>query len=267
MKITAILAIRNEEAYLANCLRHLVSNGVDFVIIDNGSSDGSAAIYRRREFANSLVSVKELPFTVMFSLSEQLRSKMEVIATLATDLVVHLDADEVMHSNVEGETLKEALGRLDAAGWNAANFDEFVFLPIESEYLPEASGHQPIIHYYFFQPSFPRLIRAWRKARGFSLLEHGGHLFTEPDLRLAPEYLVLRHYVVRSQEHAFRKYTEREFSTEDLDKGWHRMRINQAKESFRFPPPDFLRKISHPDDFMLDRADPWKTHYWQRPHP
>ena len=48
MHITAILAIRNEEAYLGNCLRHLVCNGIDFVIIDNGSSDTSAEIYRRR---------------------------------------------------------------------------------------------------------------------------------------------------------------------------------------------------------------------------
>jgi glycosyltransferase involved in cell wall biosynthesis len=267
MMITAILAIRNEELYLANCLSHLVRHGLDFVIIDNGSSDGSAEIYRRREFARNLVDVQQLTFAGVFSLSEQLKRKMEVISALDTDWVVHLDVDEVMHSNVEGETLSLKLRRLDAEGWNAVNFDEFVFLPIENEYLPELSGYQPILHYYFYQPFSPRLVRAWRKASGFSLLDHGGHLLTGPDLRLAPEHLVLRHYIVRSQEHAFRKYAEREYSAEDLARGWHRKRINQTRESFRFPPADSLRRISSPGDCRMDRSHPWKAHYWQWPHP
>jgi glycosyltransferase involved in cell wall biosynthesis len=147
MLVTAVLAIRNEEAYLANCLRHLGRNGIDFVIIDNGSSDTSAEIYRRSEFAANLDDVQDLPFAGAFSLSEQLRRNMEIIGKLHTDWIVHLDADEVMHSYREGETLNEALSRLDAEGWNAANFDEFVFLPVEHDYVPEAPGHQPIPHY------------------------------------------------------------------------------------------------------------------------
>jgi len=75
MHVTAILAIRNEEGYLANCLRHLVRNGIDFVIIDNGSSDTSAEIYRRREFAANLVDVQDLSFAGAFSLSEQFRRR------------------------------------------------------------------------------------------------------------------------------------------------------------------------------------------------
>ena len=39
MNVTAVLAIRNEEAYLANCLRDLISNGLDFVVIDNDSTE------------------------------------------------------------------------------------------------------------------------------------------------------------------------------------------------------------------------------------
>ena len=34
---------------------------------------------------------------------------MEIIGELHTDWIVHLDADEVMHSYREGETLNEAL--------------------------------------------------------------------------------------------------------------------------------------------------------------
>ncbi len=263
MRITAVLAIRDEEYYLANCLRHLVRSGVDFVIIDNGSSDKSAEIYRRREFSKGLVDVQELPFTGAFSLGDQLRKKMDVIGRLETDWVLHVDADEEMHSNVEGEPLNQALSRLEAQGWNVVNFDEFVFLPIECDYIPEAGGNQPILHYYFFQPFSPRLMRAWKKSNGFSLVEHGGHLLTGADLRLAPENLVLRHYIVRSQDHAFHKYIERKFAADEVAGGSHIHRINQPLESFVFPPAKSLRKVSAPEDCHMDRSDPWKVHYWR----
>ncbi len=41
MNVTAVLAIRNEEAYLANCLRDLISNGLDFVVWSNDSLDSA----------------------------------------------------------------------------------------------------------------------------------------------------------------------------------------------------------------------------------
>ncbi len=263
MIITAILAIRNEEAYLANCLRHLMRNNVDFVIIDNDSSDASPEIYRRREFAANLVDVHHLPFTGAFWLIGQLRRKMEVIDALHTDWVIHLDADEVMHSRREDEMLNDALSRLDGDGWNVVNFDEFVFLPIEHDYVPEAAGPQPIPHYYFFQPFAPRLMRAWKKESGFSLCEHGCHLLTGPCQRLAPEHLALRHYIVRNQEHAFRKYPTRRFAEDDIALGWHQSRRGHKPGSFKFPPAATLRRLPFPDHRDLDRSEPWKVHYWK----
>jgi len=263
MIVTAILAIHNEEASLANCLRHCVRNGVNFVIIDHGSSDSSADIYRRHEFSSSLVDVIELQYDGVFSLREQLQSKMAVISAIDTDWVIHLDADEVMHSYRDSESLNEALSRLDAEGWNAVNFDEFVFLPIDRDYVPEAAGHQPLALYYFFQPHSPRLMRAWRKASGFSVLEHGGHSLVGADLRVAPEHLALRHYMVRSQEHAFVKYTTRQFAEDELARGWHQQRAHQTRSSFLFPPAWMLKKMSCVDHHDLDRSAPWSAHFWQ----
>ena len=264
MVVTAILAIRNEEAYLANCLRHLVRNGVDFAIIDNGSSDGSAEIYRRREFAANLVDVQHLPFPGAFSLTDQLRRKMAVAETLHTGWVIHLDADEVMHSYRQEETLEQAISRVDAGGWNVVNFDEFVFLPVENDYVPEADGDQPLGLYYFFEPSSPRLMRAWRKTSGVSMVESGGHSLCGPALRISPEHFALRHYIVRTQEHAFAKYTTRIFAPEDLAAGWHRLRTAQPREAFLLPSAGLLKRLADVGDHNLDRSDPWTAHYWRR---
>jgi glycosyltransferase involved in cell wall biosynthesis len=264
MKITAILAIRNEEAYLANCLRHLVQNDVDFVIIDNGSSDSSSEIYRRLEFAANLIGVEEEPFHGTFSLADQLRRKLKVAEAVDADWIIHLDADEIMHSYRDGESLNEALCRLDSEGWTVVNFDEFVFLPIESSYVTDVGGYQPISHYYFFQPSSPRLMRAWRRAGAWSMVKSGGHVLTGDDVRLAPEHLALRHYIVRNREHAFTKYPTRLFASEDLALGWHRARANQPAKEFELPTTSILKRLDKTDSRDLDRSEPWTAHYWRR---
>lgn len=263
MIVTAVLAIRNEEECLANCLRHLVRNDINFVIIDNESTDESSTVYGHREFARHLVTVRQLPFRGSFCLIEQMRCKNEIIKTLDTDWVVHLDADEIMHSTHPGETLKDAIGRLASSGANAIDFDEFVFLPLEDRYVPDTADVQPLLHYYFFQPHPSRLMRAWQKASGLSSEESGGHTLSGPNLRLAPEALVLRHYIFSDQDHAFRKYTTRQFATTDLARGFHSNRVNQPDKAFRFPPVSRLKALKSPHDHQFERDDPWRVHYWQ----
>lgn len=262
MKVTAILCIRNEEAYLANCLRHLVHNGIYFFIIDNESQDSSTEIYRRREFRNNLVGVEEMRFHGVYSQTDQLQRKMAVIDTIKTDWVIHQDADEILHSCLPGESLRAGLSRLDAEGWNVVNFDEFVFLPVENDYVPDTAGYQPILTYYFFQRRFPRLMRAWRKSCGFSMIDGGGHVLTGPGLRMAPQTFVLRHYMFQNQEHALTKLVNRKFAAEDIARGWHTKRMNQPAEVFRFPPAASLKRLVNKDDHILDRSDPWRDHYW-----
>jgi glycosyltransferase involved in cell wall biosynthesis len=267
MVVTAVVAIRNEEAYLANCLRHLARNGIDFAIVDNGSTDASADIYRRGEFRANLVEVRHLPFDGTFSLVEQLRCKTEIIEQLATDWVIHVDADEIMHSYREGETLNDALTRVAAGGWNATNFDEFVFLPIEHDYVVDAHAPQALEHYYFFEPRSPRLMRAWQKSAGLTMIGHGGHLLSGPDLRLADERFALRHYLFRDQAHAFEKYPVRSFAPDELERGWHRARAGHPAHAFVFPPAAALKRIVPPNARALDRSEPWTQHFWQRTAP
>lgn len=264
MQVTAVLAIRNEEAYLANCLRHLVRNGVSIVIVDNDSTDDGLAICRRREFAAHLVDIYSLPFAGVFSLDAQLRRKAEIFEAIETDWVIHLDADEIMHSGRKGETLRDALARVDAEGWNAVNFDEFVFVPVDHEYIPDSSEEeQPLLHYYFFEPIPQRLMRAWQKASGLSSVNSSGHILGGSELRLSPEPFALRHYIFRDQQHAFSKYTTRTYAEAELAVGSHSNRVGRPPEAFRFPPAQSLQRLMCPGDRNLQRTDPWQLHYWQ----
>ena len=256
--VTAVVAVRNEEAYLANCLRHLVRNGVAFAIIDHDSSDATPSVYRRAEFAANLVDVVRLPFTGAFSLTAQLRAKMAVVERLQTDWVIHADADEEMDSYRAGETLAGALRRIGAAGWNAVDFDEFVFMPVDHDYVSDTQLPQPMRYYYFFSPHVPRLMRAWRRDAALSMVEQGGHILTGESLRLAPERLALRHYVVRSRPHAFDKYTRARLRPAgDRARLAPRSRRGAAWRS-RFPPAISSGCRTRPRARSIE-SEPWKA--------
>lgn len=263
MRVVAILAIRDERPYLANCLHHLVENGIAFAVIDNGSSDRPTDILREPRFASSLVAYQQLPFKGVFDLTEQLLAKQRLSETLDLDWVIHLDADEIMHSYRDSESLREAVERLDTQGWEVINFDEFVFLPVEHDYVINCDGTQPLRHYYFFEPYKPRLMRAWKKRLNLSNVYAGGHVQTGSEFRLAPETFALRHYIFRNEEHASTKYAQRQFSQSDLARGWHMNRIGQPITRFAFPGTDALECLVSPENRNLSRAKPHKKHYWQ----
>jgi hypothetical protein len=259
MRAVAILAVRCERPYLSNCLSHLIENGIDFAIVDNGSTDGSTELLRDARFAPHLAGYQHVPFTGVFAWEAILLAQQQLLCTIDADWVLLQAPDEVMHSNLPGETLASGIRRLDAQGYDVINFDEFVFLPIDHDYIPDHPGTQPLRHYYFWQPS----MRAWRKALNLSNIEHGGHELCGADFRLSPETFVNRHYTFRDQTHAFEKYSRRVYDAKELARGWHWHGFGHPVTNFVFPPADLLECLASPDDRNLSRAHPHEKHYWQ----
>jgi glycosyltransferase involved in cell wall biosynthesis len=264
MDVVAIIACRNDDDYLANCLRHLVHNGIYFAVIDNQSTDQTGEILERAEFKRNLVAHEIMPFRGVFSWKSILEAKERLAKRLDAEWFIHLDVDEVMHSGLQGESLHDAIARLAVEGANAINFDEFVFLPVDHDYVRDAAGPQPLHHYYFLAPARVRLMRAWKAGSNLSMVRSGGHELTGASVSLASESLVLRHYIFRNQGHALRKYSRRQFDEYEVRVlGWHYNRIGVPVERFRFPSAAMLERIDRPDDCRLSRSNPRKTHYWE----
>ena len=172
-------------------------------------------------------------------------------------MVLHLDADEWPQSSRANERLIDAIRRIDKQGRNAINFEEFVFLPTRKAKEAE--------HYYFFAPQPRRLMRGWRRDTQLSNTQAGGHKLSptsSSDMKLAEENFVLRHYIVRNQTHARKKYLNRIFSPDDLKRGWHDNRIKLCARSLTIPDPIHLHQISDPTSQQWDRSEPRETHYW-----
>ena len=263
MKIVAVIAVRNEQNYIANLLRHLNDNEIYYAIFDNSSTDSTLEIVNKDEFRPRLVSIGHIPFDGTFDLTLQLTKKAALIESIEADWIIHLDADEILHSYREGENLNEAIARTDAAGFNVIDFDEFVFLPVDFNYEPDCIGYQRMRYYYFFQPRTPHRMIAWKKSADLSMIESGGHQLTGADVRLSPEKMAMRHYIFCNEEHALRKYTDRRFAPHDLARGWHANRIGQSPDEFRFPSAGRLCRIEAEQSRQFDRRCPMMRHYWQ----
>jgi glycosyltransferase involved in cell wall biosynthesis len=258
----AVLGVRNEAAHLRRALSAYTNQGIDVVIIDNASTDDTLAICR--EFlGRGLLRVEYLPWHGVFDLSAQLEAKDRIFKSLPHDWIIHADADEWLQSPRPGEGLVDGITRLAEQGFNAINFDQFVFLP-EHQDTPEEYEKVFLRYYYYHRPeSAKRLMRAWKRIEDFDHRESGGHKLKGANLRVAPENFVLRHYIVLSYSDAVSKYVGRKFSTNDIQKGWHRGRLNISAERLLLPDISRLKKLPRWDSKDFDRSTPYRTHYWR----
>ena len=271
MRATAVICIRDDDAYVEGCLRHLITHGIDFAVLDNGMGPEARALLGRAPFRDHLHEVRPLAFNGAFELERQIEAKERMFEGLDADWLIHLDVDEVMHSYVPEERLIDAIARIDAGGFNVINFDEYVFLPLEQSYQAGACP-QPLRAYYLFDPGIgPRLMRARRRSANLSMAPArsaaaaAGHRVYGDDVRLAAESFVLRHYIFRDQDHAWRKYTERVYAPGELQRGWHANRAGRPATVFDFPPPETLKRLPTAGSHAFDRSDPKRKHYWDWP--
>jgi len=259
--ITAVIAIRNEAKYLPVTLKNLIDCNINIVILDHESTDCSDEILQCLQAGN--VKKVRIPYRGYFSLTDQIKAKCEIIETLETDWVIHQDADEVLESPEPGESLRDGIERIANEGCNAINFNEFVFIPTKSNPSYEGQDfYKSMLDYYFFENKPLRLMRAWKKSKDIQLSD-GGHKLTSKNSLVFPgKNFNLRHYIVLSMDHAIQKYSQRTFSPEDLEKGWHSKRLKMPKEP-SLPDENFLNRLPSSNSKEFTTANPWKIHFWE----
>jgi lipopolysaccharide transport system ATP-binding protein len=264
LHVVALLAVRNEELYIDRCIRHLVEQGIDVLVIDNDSTDSTASI-AREWMGKGVIGVERYPYQGFYDWKGLLEFKAALAETVEADWFIHHDADEIRHSRRTDETLAQAITRLDAQGYNAVNFDEYVFLPQDGEGTPVETinpGFDYVATFplsYYFAPTGQHRINAWKKnGHPVDLAGSGGHRVSFPNLRLAPERLILRHYPCLSRQHLESKYgAERVYSKEEVEKlGWHGDRVGFKPERVVWPQPETL--LSKESGWPTDRI--WTSH-------
>lgn len=267
--LLAIVCARDEALQIRRCLAGLIAEGFEVVLLDHGSTDATRSI--AEDFlGQGLIRIETLPWTGSFSLSDQLRAKQAIVETSRHDWVSHFDADELPVAAPMFERVIDAVAAAAEQNCNCINFHELVFLPPpgrERFGAPEFCGDH--LDYYFFQPTYPRLMRIWRRDSGLSNLAAGGHQLRGVERRLFPVDLVLRHFIVLSRAAARAKYLPRVFSEEDLARGWHGNRVNIQAEAIdayfdgRLARADRIHSLRDPDDHRYELSHPQIKHFWE----
>ena len=260
-RVLAILCVRNEAVHLRRCLSDLIASNLDVFLIDNGSSDGSREI--AEEFwGRGVVGIDDLKWSGAFSLSDQLNAKRKIWKSSDYDWIIHVDADEKLISGTPDRTLYDGILDAHQSGYTHINFHEIVFIPMPGEDFVGQDYTALMSTYYFFQPVYPRLNRAWNRRSGLDNSASGGHRLAGVDLKQYPIDFFLCHYIVLSETQARTKYLNRRFATEDLQRGWHgnRMRINDRNIYLREAPE--VRRLDDPLRPTFDLSAPLKEHFW-----
>jgi glycosyltransferase involved in cell wall biosynthesis len=259
MKITAILVVRNEHLYIEKTIKYLIDEGIDIAIIDNESSDGTLEICNKY-YPNHVKIIKNLPYSGDFNLQEHIAAGKALANEIETDWLISQAADERLCSDIEGESLSEAIHRIDKAGFDSINFEEFVFIYENREIRYENTDfHHLMKRYYFYEPRKNRLIRACKKGVDLSDPLVGCH--TLDGATKLYNNLIMRHYIALSYEYAVNKYTKRQFNASDLSLGWHGNRTNITIENLDHKNINLLKADSYTG--KLDKSKPYTKHFWE----
>jgi glycosyltransferase involved in cell wall biosynthesis len=223
-RVCAIVPCFNERDVIVATVRRLVSQGIEVVVVDNESTDGSADLVREH-FGTERVAVETWSANGTYELASLLRRIEQIAASHPADWIVMQDADEVRQPPWLGVSLRDALWTMQRRGFNAVDHTVLNFVPVPADRFAEGDPADALLHFDFGRHrGYFHQIRAWRNVGPVSLAQHGGHVAEFPGRRVAPYKFLLRHYPIRSQEHGLRKIlVERRprWPPEELAKGWH----------------------------------------------
>ena len=254
----AIVAIHNGVYYFDRLCKHLRDNNLLLAVIDNGSQDNLKALVQQNQ--DLICSYTRLDYDGSFDLTKILQAKENLAMTLDANWIIHMDIDELIFSDIAGETFSNALHRVDSAGFDAVNFDEFVFLPINYFQDYSINNFHRMQWYYFFEPHQNRLVRAFKKGHKTKIAS-GGHNVEGP-ARVYPANMALRHYMFENKAHVKRKYRDRIYALENISRGFHGNRVMLQNAELSLPSRRLLKRLKK-NQWCLDTSLPYKKHFWQ----
>jgi len=228
-RVVALVGAYNEEDIIEPFLQHTIGQGVEVFLLDNWSTDRTAE--RAAQFlGKGLSGIAKFPEdgpTATHEWFHMLQRKEELAHRMNASWFLHLDPDELRESPWRDVTLRQALYRVEAEGFNAINHTCIVFHPITGAAYREDLLIEPQFPYFEFgsRPGHFAQIRGWkRQPEPVHLAESGGHDASFQGRRVYPFRFLLKHYPIRSQEHGERKvFRERlpRFSAAARERGWH----------------------------------------------
>jgi glycosyltransferase involved in cell wall biosynthesis len=267
----ALLAAKNEKRHINFTISALIKEGLDVVLLDDGSTDGTREL--AQEFlGKGLLEIRSRPDQGVYDWTSVLKWKKKVSSEFPHKWLVHVDADEWLQHPQEGMTLLDLITEADSVGANAIDFEEFTFIP-KPELEPGGDPRATFRSYYWHRPVGFGYLRAWKNGLGLSNIKSGGHglnssfFWARSSIKEHSKKGILRHYPILSEEHLREKYGKRVFAQRELDRGWHADRLKLSEWSLSVFGNPHIFVLDKPSDKNFNRSNPINKHFWYEDWP
>lgn len=217
-----MISVFNEEDIIEEMIKYHISQGIELVVLDTGSTDSTYEICKKLAKDKQIKLFKNK--VSQWDLAANLRMTYDLVLKESPDWIIHMDADEFFESGINKINLKEAIEKVDNEGHNLIQFDRFEFFITDNDDETLTSTVKKF-KYYTHQTDF--IYRAWKFFPGIRNDITGGHLPIFPKgckYKIYPEKFVCRHYRYRNKNQAVKKLKERLEKLQnlpDLKMGWN----------------------------------------------
>src|SRR5208282_1327919 len=126
-----MMSVRNESDIVGQVIKHLISQGIQLVILEGGSSDGSFEVCS--EFVGHGVLSLESESSTKFQWHLILKRLYEMALRHQPDWVLLNGADEFLEAPSHGQTLEAAIRSEADKGYDLIQFNNFEFWPTKDD--------------------------------------------------------------------------------------------------------------------------------------
>ena len=207
MKLVGMIPVFNEEDIIEEVIKFHLSQGLELVILDNGSTDNSYEICRKY-LGNGVLKLERYQ-SKFFRGHVIFRILYDIALTTSPDWIVLIASDEFLESGIKDFRFKDAILKANNEGYNLIQFDRFDFFMTDKDNEFAKETRKKLI-YYSYQDDF--LYRAWKYFPGIIANYTSCHYPIFPvghQYKISPTKLVLRHYIFRTKDQAEKKVKEK----------------------------------------------------------
>ncbi len=197
----------NDEDIIEEVIEHLLSQDIELVVLDNGSTDNTFQICKK--FSDKGLIKLEQFKSDLFDWVLILNKLYDMAIFESPDWVLRSDSDQFLESGINNLTLKDVISQSEVGGYNIIQFDRFDFFMTDKN-NKNAKSVKEKMPYYSYQTDYA--YRAWKFVPGINVAGHMGHCPIFPSdvvYKFDPKKLVIRHYLFRNKQQSEKKVQDR----------------------------------------------------------
>lgn len=196
------MSVRNESDILSYTIEHLLNNDIEIIILDDESSDSTPQIIGRYLGLGILQYIRrDIDKMDVIGKFEILHNAAKIYTP---EIALICDADEIMVTDREGETLREGIERVYLDGYSAINFALIEFKVTDKDDSLIPSPIERMKYFWNVEKSVQ-----WRAYH----VKAYDRPYTPHTVELAhlgyPSMFLIKHYPYRSVEQANQKINDR----------------------------------------------------------